>query len=72
LEKGKDVMRFKTLPSDFGSALSDAYEAPDFLDNLWREYHALVAALRKRRDPALELRLTVVMIDLGLYSPSPP
>lgn len=49
-----------------------AMETPSQLGDLWREYHSLVKAIRQQRDPALELRLTVVMYDLGLYRPSPP
>ena len=39
------------------------------------EYNALVSTLRKqgsRKDVALLMRLTEVMIDLGLYCPSAP
>jgi len=45
------------------------------IDELWREYRTLVGALREQgrhRDIALEMRLRVVMMDLGLYQPSPP
>jgi len=42
------------------------------LTELWKEYNSLVHALRKHIDPSLHLRLTVVMMDLGLYQPSPP
>ncbi len=43
--------------------------------SLREEYNALVSTLRKqgsRKDVALLMRLTVVMIDLGLYCPSAP
>lgn len=52
--------------------ITDDREPEKAAVNLWKEYHSLVHALRKRRDPTLELRLTVVMMDLGLYQPSPP
>lgn len=47
----------------------------DYFMDLWQEYRRLVETLReqgKRRDVALEMRLTVVMMDLGMYQPSPP
>lgn len=47
----------------------------DRLVELWQEYRTLVNTLRKQgihRDVALEMQLTVVMMDLGLYRPSPP
>ena len=45
------------------------------LKSLREEYNALVSTLRKqgsRKDVALLMRLTEVMIDLGLYCPSAP
>ena len=47
----------------------------DVIAKLWLEYEALVNTLRKqgrRQSPELLMRLTVVMMDLGLYRPSPP
>ena len=48
---------------------------PELMADLYREYRFLVHELRKqkyRQDAALLLRLTIVMMDLGLYQPSPP
>ena len=47
----------------------------DLIAGLWEEYKAIVNTLKKqgvRQDPVLLMRLTVVMMDLGLYRPSPP
>ena len=62
--------KYKSSPS---VAAEDTEEPA--LKSLREEYNALVSTLRKqgiRKDVALLMRLTVVMIDLGLYSPSPP
>jgi len=56
------------------SVIANDTEDPALL-SLWEEYNALVSTLRKqgiRQDVALLMRLTVVMIDLGLYCPSAP
>jgi hypothetical protein len=50
-------------------------EDSDLVAGLWEEYKFIVNTLRKqgsRQEPVLLMRLTVVMIDLGLYQPSPP
>jgi len=50
-------------------------EDSDLVAGLWEEYKFIVNTLKKqgpRREPALLIRLTIVMIDLGLYQPMPP
>jgi len=51
------------------------YGDSDSIARLWKEYKVIVNTLKKqgdRQDPVLLMRLTVVMMDLGLYRPSPP
>jgi len=57
------------------SSTSSNTEDSDLIAELWKEYKTLAGVLIKqgtRKDPALLMRLTVVMMDLGLYQPSPP
>lgn len=42
---------------------------------LYQEYLGLINKLKEqgvRKDVSLLMRLTIVMIDLGIYKPSPP
>ena len=59
-----------------GEPISTAVNASsELLDELWLEYKRLIDTLKRQRrcrDVALEMRLRVVMMDLGLYQPSPP
>ena len=58
-----------------GAACTNDQEASDFLEELWREHDVLVETLQKQekcRDVALEMRLLIVRLDLGLYRPSAP
>lgn len=54
---------------------TESTEEPISIADLQREYDQLVHTLSRQRtqqDPALLMRLTIVMMDLGLYQPSPP
>ena len=47
----------------------------DTMAQLREEYSQLIKAMNSRshrKDPAILMRLNVVMMDLGLYSPSSP
>ena len=50
-------------------------EALEGMLDLLQEYRMLTHTLKQhgsRQDPALMMKLTVLMMDLGLYRPSPP
>lgn len=51
------------------------HDISEHLSYLRDEYKNLIKALnvpKARRDPFLQIRLMIIMIDLGLYQPSPP
>lgn len=51
------------------------FRETDIIDNLIDEYKQINETLKNqglRKDPTLLLRLNTIMMDLGLYLPSPP